>query len=243
MMCVSIARSQHRSPSSSSGSQSCLPHSMRGSPPQMSLTRMSSVLLGRSRRRAPRPVPERDGRPATAMPSPPRAVTISAVSSMVSGRSYSERRSRVVRPVQYTVAPASPRAVASHVRHPGSRRRPPRSFRRTDPTPHASKHNARLTEAAGDLDDPDWHLPRERGQRTAARTRRLRARRPAKAAGQAGRPVARRPSARTAQRRRRLGRVDAELDAEQLVQRRVVDLRGQRPCRLERTLARPSRDR
>jgi len=30
------------------------------------------------------------------------------VSSIVSGRSYSERRCRVVRPVQYTVAPASP---------------------------------------------------------------------------------------------------------------------------------------
>ena len=37
---------------------------------------------------------------ATAMPSPPAAVTSSAVSSIVSGRSTSERRSRVLRPVQ-----------------------------------------------------------------------------------------------------------------------------------------------
>ena len=48
----------------------------------------------------------------TAMPVPPAAVTRSAVSSIVSGRSYSDRRSRVVRPVTYTVAPASPRPTA-----------------------------------------------------------------------------------------------------------------------------------
>src|ERR687898_1001339 len=46
------------------------------------------------------------------MPWPPAAVTSSAVSSIVSGRSISERRSRVLRPVAYTVAPASPRATA-----------------------------------------------------------------------------------------------------------------------------------
>src|ERR687890_33665 len=46
------------------------------------------------------------------MPSPPASVTRSAVSSIVSGRSISERCSRVVRPVQYTVAPASPSATA-----------------------------------------------------------------------------------------------------------------------------------
>src|SRR3712207_5399529 len=46
------------------------------------------------------------------MPVPPAAVTSSAVSSIVSGRSYSERWSRVLRPVQYTVAPASPSATA-----------------------------------------------------------------------------------------------------------------------------------
>ena len=49
---------------------------------------------------------------ATAMPSPPAAVTSSAVSSIVSGRSTSERCSRVLRPVAYTVAPASPSATA-----------------------------------------------------------------------------------------------------------------------------------
>src|SRR4051812_11552147 len=48
----------------------------------------------------------------TAMPVPPAAETRSAVSSIVSGRSYSERRVRVERPVQYTVAPASPSAIA-----------------------------------------------------------------------------------------------------------------------------------
>src|SRR5687768_7924556 len=46
------------------------------------------------------------------MPVPPAEVTSSAVSSIVSGRSYSERRSRVLRPGQYTVAPASPSATA-----------------------------------------------------------------------------------------------------------------------------------
>src|SRR5215208_5859144 len=46
------------------------------------------------------------------MPRPPAASTSSAVSSIVSGRSYSERRSRVDRPVHHTVAPASPSATA-----------------------------------------------------------------------------------------------------------------------------------
>ena len=49
---------------------------------------------------------------ATAMPRPPAAVTSSAVSSMVSGRLYSLRAAAVLRPVQYTVAPASPSATA-----------------------------------------------------------------------------------------------------------------------------------
>src|SRR4051794_23295083 len=47
-----------------------------------------------------------------ATPVPPRLVTRSAVSSMVSGRLYSERVEPLVRPVQRTVAPASPRAAA-----------------------------------------------------------------------------------------------------------------------------------
>src|SRR5262245_27403373 len=47
-----------------------------------------------------------------AMPVPPSWVTSSAVSSIVSGRSYSDRACRVLRPVQMTVAPASPKAAA-----------------------------------------------------------------------------------------------------------------------------------
>ncbi len=43
---------------------------------------------------------------------PPRRVTSSAVSSIVSGRLYSDLADRVVRPVQTTVAPASPSAAA-----------------------------------------------------------------------------------------------------------------------------------
>ena len=61
---------------------------------------VETTLLGvdaRDERRAT--APARGGRSATAMPVPPAAVTSSAVSSIVSGRSYSERRSRVVRPV------------------------------------------------------------------------------------------------------------------------------------------------
>src|SRR3954451_20276356 len=46
------------------------------------------------------------------MPVPPSDVTSSAVSSMVSGRLYSDRCVLVVRPVQTTVAPASPSAAA-----------------------------------------------------------------------------------------------------------------------------------
>ncbi|BBG02157.1 hypothetical protein PSA01_12000 [Pseudonocardia saturnea] len=48
----------------------------------------------------------------TAIPVPPAAVTSSAVSSIVSGLPYSDARSRVVRPVQYTVAPAAPSSTA-----------------------------------------------------------------------------------------------------------------------------------
>src|SRR5215213_7219074 len=48
----------------------------------------------------------------TAMPRPPARSTSSAVSSIVSGRSYSERSSRVDRPVTYTVAPAAPSSTA-----------------------------------------------------------------------------------------------------------------------------------
>lgn len=46
------------------------------------------------------------------MPRPPAAVTRSAVSSIVSGRFIGERPSRVVRPVQYTVAPRAPSSTA-----------------------------------------------------------------------------------------------------------------------------------
>src|SRR5262245_4970558 len=46
------------------------------------------------------------------MPVPPALVTRSAVSSMVSGRSRSERALRVVRRLTYAVAPAAPSATA-----------------------------------------------------------------------------------------------------------------------------------
>src|SRR5271166_3388290 len=46
------------------------------------------------------------------MAVPPSALMRSAVSSMVSGRPYGERLPRTLRPVQYTIAPASPKARA-----------------------------------------------------------------------------------------------------------------------------------
>src|SRR6185369_3888958 len=46
------------------------------------------------------------------MPRPPAASTSAAVSSIVSGRFISDRCDRVVRPVQYTVAPAAPSCTA-----------------------------------------------------------------------------------------------------------------------------------
>ena len=49
---------------------------------------------------------------ATEQPTPPRRVTSSAVSSIVSARLYSDRANLVLRPVQMTVAPASPKAAA-----------------------------------------------------------------------------------------------------------------------------------
>ena len=62
---------------------------------------VEAALLGvdaRDERR--RPGRGRGGRPRPRCPWPPAASTSSAVSSIVSGRSYSERRSRVERPVQ-----------------------------------------------------------------------------------------------------------------------------------------------
>ena len=53
------------------------------------------------------------------MPVPPAALTSAAVSSMVSGRLYSERRSRVLRPVTYTIAPDAPSSTA--IPHPAPR--------------------------------------------------------------------------------------------------------------------------
>src|SRR6266550_3797981 len=46
------------------------------------------------------------------MAAPPAAVIRSAVSAIVSGRPYGEGLPRTLRPVQYTVAPASPKARA-----------------------------------------------------------------------------------------------------------------------------------
>ncbi|MDQ0096250.1 hypothetical protein J2T21_004170 [Paeniglutamicibacter psychrophenolicus] len=86
---------------------------MSFSPPQMSLTSRSSLPCSASMR-ATSAATASGSRwsTATAMPTPPAAVTSSAVRSMVSGRSYSLRAARVLRPVQYTVAPASPSATA-----------------------------------------------------------------------------------------------------------------------------------
>ncbi len=42
------------------------------------------------------------------MPRPPASSTSAAVSSIVSGRFISDRSEPLVRPVQYTVAPAAP---------------------------------------------------------------------------------------------------------------------------------------
>lgn len=60
------------------------------------------------------------------------------------------------------------------------------------------------TEAAPDLDDPDRRLPRERGERPAARAGGLRARRPSETARQAARRLARHPPARATQPGRRV---------------------------------------
>src|SRR5258708_2313137 len=46
------------------------------------------------------------------MAVPPSSLMIAAVSSIVSGRPYGERLPRTLRPVQYTIAPASPKARA-----------------------------------------------------------------------------------------------------------------------------------
>src|SRR3954464_15550999 len=46
------------------------------------------------------------------MAVPPTSLMIAAVSSIVSGRPDGERLPRTLRPVQYTIAPASPRARA-----------------------------------------------------------------------------------------------------------------------------------
>jgi hypothetical protein len=46
------------------------------------------------------------------MAVPPSSWMIAAVSSIVSGRPYGERLPRTLRPVHYTIAPASPKARA-----------------------------------------------------------------------------------------------------------------------------------
>ncbi len=86
------------------------------SPSEMSLTRMSRRRCSRSMRAhsAATCVSSRWS-VRTGIPVPPRAATISAVSSMVSGRpAYTPVAGwpRVDRPLQYTIAPASPSAHA-----------------------------------------------------------------------------------------------------------------------------------
>ena len=102
-----------RSPAERSCFQIGAFQSISFSPPHTSLTSTSSLPCSASMR-ATRAATASDSRwsTATAMPRPPASVTSSAVRSMVSGRSYSLRFCRVLRPVQYTVAPASPSAIA-----------------------------------------------------------------------------------------------------------------------------------
>src|SRR3712207_4240365 len=86
------------------------------------------------------------------MPVPPASVTSSAVSSIVSGRLYSDGCSRVVRPVQYTVAPAAPSSTAM-----------PRPAPRVAPATSATRPR-RSTSALGGVGP----APEVRGRRDAA---------------------------------------------------------------------------
>src|SRR6188472_3267420 len=86
------------------------------------------------------------------MPCPPAAVTASAVSSIVSGRSYSDRWARVVRPVQYTVAPAAPSSMAMP-------RPAPRVAPATSATRPVSGAMLRRSVAVADQSDDTHHRP------------------------------------------------------------------------------------
>ena len=118
---------------------------------------------------------------ATAIPVPPAALTSSAVSSIVSGRSYSERRSRVLRPVQYTVAPASPSATA--VPRPAPRVAPgderDLAVERSDHAVSCLESGDRIPAASGRRAPPRGPALRRRAARDRAirRTRRTPARR------------------------------------------------------------------
>ena len=100
MRWVSIASRSSRRPRPRSCSHTGLLHSNRCSAPQTSLTSTSSRPWSPSMRSARRATCAGSRwSTATAMPSPPAALTSSAVSSIVSGLSTSERRWRVLRPV------------------------------------------------------------------------------------------------------------------------------------------------
>ena len=113
MMCVWTACRSIARPFSMESFQKGLPHSVSGSPPQMSFTKTSSrpcssLTLWKSASTSS----STPWSTWTQMPVPPSAVTSSAVSSMVSGRLPVAGRPRTLRPVQYTVAPASPSMLA-----------------------------------------------------------------------------------------------------------------------------------
>ena len=98
--CVSMPLRSTPRVASSGCSHTGLPHWTNGSPPQTSLTRMSSRPWSlRIRSTSARTSSASAWSQRTAMPSPPAAVTSSAVSSIVSGRSIGERPARVERPL------------------------------------------------------------------------------------------------------------------------------------------------
>ena len=109
MKWVSTARSSRVCPWEVESFQKGDPHSVSGSPPQMSFTRTSRrPESDRTRAKSSSTSASMVWSVRTAIPRPPSAVTSSAVSSSVSVRPGVAGRPRTLRPVQYTVAPAAP---------------------------------------------------------------------------------------------------------------------------------------
>ena len=101
MMWLWTARSSSFCPWVTETAQKGEPHSVSASPPQMSLTSTSSrPSSARTRSNSRSTSDSTVWSVRTAMPRPPSAVTISAVSSIVSGRPSVAGRPRTLRPVQ-----------------------------------------------------------------------------------------------------------------------------------------------